>query len=172
MTFPAELRFKLAPRDLSEAQLAHLRSSRMFLLMFAVGVVNLAFAGVAFAGAPANVPGYILPLLAGLFFTAGLPLVAWVSAPAAFRRQPALGDDVQLTVTEAGLAVRGAAAAGEERWPLYTSYLETRHLFLLYHGPRTFRLVPKRAFASPADVEAFRDLVVDKVGRLRREWVM
>jgi hypothetical protein len=172
VTFPAELRFKLAPRDLAEAQLAHLRSSRLFLFMFAVGVVNLAIAALAAVRSPGEPAGYVLPAVAGLFFTTGLPLVAWASAPAAFRRQPALGDDVQLTITDVGLAVRGAAAEGEERWRLYTSYLETRHLFLLYHGPRTFRLVPKRAFASDDDADEFRDMVVEKVKRVRREWVM
>jgi len=47
-------------------------------------------------------------------------------------------------------------------WRAFIRCIETPHLFLLYHSPQLFNLVPKRAFANAEQLEEFRSLL--KIG--------
>jgi hypothetical protein len=162
----------LTPRDFALAQITHLRSSLVTYGMAAIGTLNLLAAGWAMVQAPAAPAGYLLPGLAGLLFLFGMPAMAVLSAPAAFRRVPSLGDEMTLIVSDEGVQISSPAASGREPWSLYTSYLADGRHILLYHGPRTFRIIPRRAFASTSDADAFVTLVRERVGRVRRELLM
>lgn len=169
---PLQLRFRLTPRDFALAQIAHLKSSYVTYAMAGIGILNLLAAGWAMVQSPGAPAGYLLPGLAGLLFLFGMPAMAVLSAPAVFRRVPTLGEELTLAVDDDGIRITSAAASGHERWSLYTAYLPTRRYFLLYHGPRTFRIVPRQAFATPTDEKDFGEKLADNVGRIRRDWLM
>lgn len=63
-----------------------------------------------------------------------------------------------------------SSAVGESRleWSIFESVLEADDYFLPMITKRSFSIVPKRAFASPADEETFRELLAEKVGGVRR----
>jgi hypothetical protein len=46
---------------------------------------------------------------------------------------------------------------------MYEKFCETPRLFLLYQSSDIIGIVPKRAFASPADLQQFRALIASKI---------
>jgi YcxB-like protein len=50
-----------------------------------------------------------------------------------------------------------------QRWSAFEKFLEGERLFLLYENNSVFRMVPKRAFASPEDLQRFVALLLEHV---------
>jgi hypothetical protein len=51
-------------------------------------------------------------------------------------------------------------------WKAYLGLLETESLLLLFLSRRDGQILPKRAFASEADLKAARSLIEDNIGLL------
>jgi hypothetical protein len=75
---------------------------------------------------------------------------------------------VHLTVGEEGLTARTPHAATQVDWAAYTDSHELAGGFLLYRGA-TYAFIPRRAFSSDAEVDAFRGIVGRRVER--RRWI-
>ena len=76
-----------------------------------------------------------------------------------YRGQPGLGAAQTYTISEAGVAVASSFGKGESFWPAFTELLELRSFYMLRFGPQLGYVIPKRAFARPADEEHFRSFV-------------
>ncbi|NET04958.1 MAG: YcxB family protein [Merismopedia sp. SIO2A8] len=48
-------------------------------------------------------------------------------------------------------------------WQVYTKFVETKNLFIIYSSKLTFNIVPKRAFVSREDLAQFRELLLAQV---------
>ena len=164
---PSDIRYELTVADYVEAMSAHLRSSGIWKVMLAVGLFNIGF-GIYLLLRETAAAVYVLPLLLGLLAVFGPLLMLRLQGPALFRRQPNLAGPVLIRLTNVGLAVSGESASGDERWSMYSAYLESKHLFLLYSTPRTFRLIPKRAFPDAGAADDFRQLLVDQIKVVRK----
>jgi hypothetical protein len=75
---------------------------------------------------------------------------------------------VHLSVSEEGLFARTPHATTKVEWAAYTDSHEIDSGFLLYRGV-TYVFIPKRAFSSGAEVDAFRGLVGRRIER--RRWI-
>ena len=51
------------------------------------------------------------------------------------------------------------------QWQAFEGFRETPNLFVLYTSPLAFLIVPKRSFVDAAELDNFRGLVLNRVGR-------
>jgi hypothetical protein len=77
------------------------------------------------------------------------------------------GLELDVTASDTGIALSNELVRSEISWDAYTQAVEKPDMFLLYTGRLMFYPVPKRAFASPQDVERFRALIRTHVPRTR-----
>ena len=80
-----------------------------------------------------------------------------------YRRNSRLFGMRTVTVSDTGIVSDHQLGHTESAWNMYEKFRETRNLFLLYQSTDIIGIVPKRAFASPADLEQFRALIASKV---------
>jgi hypothetical protein len=89
-----------------------------------------------------------------------------------WRRNRTLLAPCELRADETGLVVIEPGAEARALWSAFVRWEETRDLFLLFRAPSYSVLIPKRAFASTADLETFRVLLDAGVpGAVARERV-
>jgi hypothetical protein len=80
-----------------------------------------------------------------------------------FEREPAAHRLQTIEITEGGLSQSTHASSTQYKWEAFTRQVETPNLFLLYLTEVTFLLLPKRAFASKDEIDAFRELATSVV---------
>jgi hypothetical protein len=68
-----------------------------------------------------------------------------------------------VTVSDTGIVPDHQLGHTESAWNMYEKFRETQKLFLLYQSSDIIGIVPKRVFASPADLQQFRGLIASKV---------
>ena len=66
-------------------------------------------------------------------------------------------------VTDAGIELKTPSAENSAPWSLFTGLAEGERVFLLLVQGGRFFILPKSAFANPADLEAFRALAAEKL---------
>lgn len=124
------------------------------------------------SGTPANTPPpggnqWLLSLLPWVVLIIGMLLlvkrlvrrvvrVAWDG-------QPHLCDLHRLDASDERMAVGTPLMRIEYSWPAFLSYAETDNLFVLFFSALGYQIIPKRAFATTTDVDAFRELLSLKV---------
>lgn len=83
-----------------------------------------------------------------------------------FRRTAKFHERTALTFSDEQIRYKTPSIDSTLDWSLFTDLVEDDQLFLLrYKAPRTYAIIPKRAFASPAAIAEFRDLVGRKLAR-------
>ena len=65
--------------------------------------------------------------------------------------------------SDGGLVWSDPSDRSELRWAHFEGFRETANLLILYASPLFIRAVPKRAFASPADLDRFKALLQNHV---------
>lgn len=78
------------------------------------------------------------------------------------RDTPWLHGPAMLTVTEDGVHTRAATTESRVGWSRYQRYVETTESFVLLASDRpgaALQILPKRALATPAEIERLRALV-------------
>lgn len=68
-----------------------------------------------------------------------------------------------LEASGAGLTLEEPKSSHRYTWDYFTGFRETAGLLLLYVSPQGFWMVPKRAFATGEDLEAFKALLLTHV---------
>jgi len=81
-----------------------------------------------------------------------------------FAQTPALHGPESMDISDQGLTHAGPGCRGESTWDVYTSYIESQHLFLIFLAPNQARVIPKRALASEEELQALRSLLATHVG--------
>lgn len=155
MSESIELQFKLTRDDIREFQLQHLirnRGRRLLILLGILVLVCLYFA-VSFYQ-ESGWPGALSICIPFVLFVAlwWFILVRALTRGAAMN--PALFEQQQYTFRTEMINMKGETFSAEVSWGHMTKLTETQNLFLLYSGPMTARILPKRAFA-PEQVAAF-----------------
>jgi YcxB-like protein len=74
-------------------------------------------------------------------------------------------DPVDLLVSEAGLVATAKGVRTNVEWSRFLRLKEAKNHFLLYTGADLYNIVPKRGFASEEDVDRFRQLATQRIGR-------
>jgi hypothetical protein len=79
--------------------------------------------------------------------------------------QPPLRRPHRADFSDYGVIVSDAFVRTASQWQAFEGFRETPNLFVLYTSPLAFLIVPKRAFADAAQLDAFRGLVLNRVGK-------
>jgi len=107
---------------------------------------------------PKQSAGAIFPILIGLFFLFGLRL----NIRRSFRQDNRLQQPFEAVASRDGIDISSTTGSSKYAWNAFTSYIESKNLFLVYQAPKVFNVFPKRAFA-PGE-ESFRSLLTERVG--------
>jgi hypothetical protein len=92
----------------------------------------------------------------------------FVIPPLAFRREPKFRDDYSLTFSPEGIHFRTAHIDSKLEWSLYSRALIDADSYILYYGARQFTVIPKRAFQSVEQQQAFDQLLSEHVSKIVR----
>jgi hypothetical protein len=105
---------------------------------------------------------FLLVLLAFFpFLIAFLHLLVWPRQ--AFRRDPKFRDEYQLQFSDDGIQFRTPQIDALIQWDLYTKVIENERFYLLVYGRHMLSVIPKRAFQSAQQQEAFDQLLRRKL---------
>ena len=74
-------------------------------------------------------------------------------------------EPIELTVRDSGLVAQERGTRTEVTWSRFVRFREAENHFLLYKSADLYAIVPKRAFSSVADIEAFRELATRGIAR-------
>lgn len=81
-----------------------------------------------------------------------------------FKRSPKFREPTTLTFTDDHIHYKTASIDSTLDWSIFAELVEDDALFLLlYKAPRSYAIIPKRAFASPDAIAAFRELARRKL---------
>jgi hypothetical protein len=78
--------------------------------------------------------------------------------------QPSLHRPQTVELSDDGVMFADPLSRQECRWSYFPGFKETANLFVLYVSPFSFRIVPKRAFAAPGELDRFRGYLLNHVG--------
>jgi YcxB-like protein len=79
-----------------------------------------------------------------------------------YRRNSRMFGSRTITISDAGFISDSPMGRIETTWNLYEKFRETNNLFLLYQSADLIGILPKRVFATPADLQQFRSLLTAK----------
>ncbi len=108
-------------------------------------------------------------LFGPLFTLIMTTLVSPFNALRAYRANPAFYDDLELSLDDTGIRVKGRQSNSQWHWSLLRGLKENKTIFLIMITKRAGAVVPKRVL-SPEQAAEFRDTVTRKIAeaRLRR----
>jgi len=167
MNSTIELSFRYSERDYVRAMRAHY-SSRLRLRLDIFMAVFLAGIGAYLWRSPDSHGLAIGFVSISIIFALILISAFVVIPPLAFRREPKFHNDYSLTFSPEGIHFRTDNVDSQLQWSLYTRALVAAHSYVLYHGSRSFTVVPKRVFQSAQQREAFEQLLARNVPRIIR----
>jgi len=95
-----------------------------------------------------------------LLYAAGI----WLIAPRIiWRRTPQIRAEQAVTVSDAGILMTWTNASTRTDWSFWRKLRMIGDAYVLQGRPRGLCVIPRRAFASPADERRFRDLLAEHV---------
>jgi len=162
-----ELRGKLTDHDLRSAAWLH-SAPRKFFAALGLLVLSLAVWALclAFFGSKPD-PGWgkwvLLAILVYLF--AHYLVYVPFHLKREYRQYKALQKELLLSPDASGLTMTTENGKGIVPWSDVRSWKENKVLFMLYVTDRLYHLVPKRFFASAADIDDFRAMLQRLVRR-------
>lgn len=71
-------------------------------------------------------------------------------------------EPITMDITEEMLGVKTSSVQAQIKWQIYTHFVETPNLFIVYLSSRVYYIFPKRAFSSEEQL-SFRELLIRKV---------
>ncbi len=86
-----------------------------------------------------------------------------------FRRDPKFLQDYSLTFSREGIHFQTAHIDSQLQWGMYSRALVDSHSYVLYHGARSFTIIPKRIFQSAGELKAFEELLAQNVPKIIRK---
>lgn len=138
------------------------RSTRKHLFYKFIGIVAV-FSGAWLTFAAGLQPTALLLFGLGVFtwFDPVPLLMVWST----FRGSASLRQPFDAVFDQRGARFQFGKERVNRPWERYTSFVESPQVFVLIYGRWAYSVVPKRAFADPQAIDAFRALLRAKIGR-------
>ncbi len=137
------------------------RSSIRWIIGICVGIIGLLLGSVIYSYSD-HVLGLILVAFSIFLLLLQLVIPSLVFARV-YRRNSRMFGLRTVTISDTGIVSDHQLGHTESAWNMYEKFRETQKLFLLYQSADIIGIVPKRAFANPADLQQFRALMASKV---------
>lgn len=80
-----------------------------------------------------------------------------------YRRNSRMFGIRTVSVTDAGFTSDHPLGHSETNWNMFHQFRETERIFLLYQSADLISILPKRVFATPAELEQFQALIMTKI---------
>lgn len=125
----------------------------MGVLFLALGCVSLFAWGLAWY----TVACFLIAAIAGLDLIT--PIQAWRAFRANAKHH---AQSWEVTFHEEGVHARTGTMDLQRSWAAYSTAIESERLFLLVYGQWLFATLPKRAFSTEEEIQAFRQLLERK----------
>jgi hypothetical protein len=156
-----QLKYEITLPEFREMAWLRHRSSIRWIIGICMGILGLGLGFALYVYADHSIG---LTLIAGSIF---LLLLQWVIPSLVFRRvyrrNIRMFGTRTVTISDTGIVADHQLGHVESTWNMYEKFRETQKLFLLYQGADLIGIVPKRAFASPADIQQFRALITSNI---------
>jgi hypothetical protein len=78
-----------------------------------------------------------------------------------------VGKRSEFRLDDAGIHFTEEGVSASYDWSMVTEIREDERAILILHGPQGIAGIPKRAFASPAEIETLRQLILDRAPTAR-----
>jgi hypothetical protein len=153
--------------DLISAAWVHLRprpSLRWVGIVLVVLAVVAMFVNFRVAPEDARWVAWFLPLTflyIVLAYGFGIPY----KARRAYKQRKDLQRPISFTATESGLSFATEGSSGVKPWADFHKWKEGKSTLLLYLSDNLYQAVPKRFFASERELDAFREVVSQRIAR-------
>lgn len=168
MDSTVNLSFRYSESDFVRAMRAHYASRLRLRLDIVVIVVTVAFGAYLWRSPNSHLYGMVVVGIAAAF--ALMLVAAFAIIPSVvFRREPKFRDDYSLTFSPEGIHFRTAHIDSQLQWSMYSQALVDAYSFVLYYGARSFTVIPKRAFRSAEEQQAFEKLLTQHVSEIVRK---
>jgi hypothetical protein len=156
-----QLKYEITLPEFREMAWLRHRSSIRWIVGICIASIGLGLGAALYVYSDRTVG---LILIVGSIFLLLLQLVIPSLVFARFyRRNGRMFGLRTVTVSDTGIVSDHQLGHTESAWNTYEKFRETQKLFLLYQSTDIVGIVPKRAFASPADLQQFRALITSKV---------
>jgi hypothetical protein len=157
------VRYQLNGNDGLESMRVHDPSFRTSVVVGTLASLGLVAFGALLLALPGNSAFAWVSIGVGVALLA-LSTTQRILLTNRLRRQWNQIDPMELTVREGGLVASTRGTQTEVQWSRFLRFREADNHFLLYSSQDLYSLVPKRGFATQADMDAFRDLVAKRIG--------
>ena len=97
----------------------------------------------------------------GLFLLVDRYLLAKYRVKRIFHKSPIVGSERTVVINTEGIRTILPNASEEVQWSAFRKARELKDVLLLYYGPHSYYIFPKRAFAGN-DLESFRATLREK----------
>jgi hypothetical protein len=156
-----QLKYEITFPEFREMAWLRHRSSIRWIIGICVGVGGLMLGSIFFVYAD-HWLGIFLIALSVFLLLLQLVIPSLVFARVYRRNSRMFGMRI-ITVSDTGIVSDHQLGHTESAWNMYEKCCETPRLFLLYQSSDIIGIVPKRAFASPADLQQFRALIASNI---------
>ena len=163
-----EIEGQLTEKEHAAAQWLHLKPRPAILALGVVLVIlTLAMLWLSFYGSYSHqaqtARWAIVAFLGYLLFhwTIVLPM-KWRRI---YRQQKSLQKPYRLEISEAGISGKTEGMQGTNPWSDYVRWKEGNGVFLLYWSSALFQVIPIRFFSTDEQVDEFRTLLREKIGK-------
>ena len=160
------LEYRLTFNDYLEANQAHLKSRRFSYFFLWVGSTLLIVWGfdcILIGEIWIFFFFVILGIVANPLFN---PIQRYYLAYT-WDSQPSIREPITIEVTKEGVSLYSPYFQSHLKWQIYTRFIETKNLFMVYQSKRFFNLFPKRAFRNHEQVNEFRELLRTMIVKTR-----
>ncbi len=157
------LEYRITFNDFLEAHQAHLKSQRFLYLFIWIASISVVVVGVAglFIG---DIWNFCLLVIVGICINPSSNVLQRYCLARIWKSQPSIREPITLEVTKEGLTVSSPSFQSNLKWQIYTHFIETKNLFMVYQSKQIFNLFPKRAFSSDEYIHEFRELLRTRLG--------
>jgi hypothetical protein len=168
MSETVNLSFRYAKSDIVRAMRSHY-ASHMRPRLDIIMAVLLAVIGAYLWRSPSSHWSGVFAVGASAVFVLFLFAAFVVGPPLAFRLEPKYRDDYSLVFSPEGIHFRTVHVDSQLQWSLYSRALVDAYSYILYHGSRTFTVIPTRVFQGPEQQRAFEELLNKHVSKIVRK---
>ena len=169
-----QIEYRLTLKDYQEANQTHYESLRFWYFLnwiFSILLILLGILSILLLSQKIGVlVSFLLGcfwLFMGVFVNPYLNLYQRYFVSRTWKSYQALKEAMNVDITQEGLNIKGESFECTSKWKIYTKFMETPKLFMLYQSKNLFNLIPKRAFNSDEEIEEFRELLRTKIGTPR-----
>ena len=156
-----QLRYEITFPEYREMAWLRHRSSIRWIIGICVGIMGLGL-GLVFYFYADHWFGLFLIVLSIFLLLVQLVIPSLVFARL-YRRNSRMFGMRTVTVSDTGIVSDHQLGHSESAWSMYEKFRETQKLFLLYQSADLIGILPKRAFANPAELQQFRALIASKL---------